>query len=172
MGTLDNRVDVALLQQCARQLPHVSFALVGAVKKHLVDLNSLTTMPNVYLSPPCQFADVPAKVAAFDVGLIPYYINRYTKELSPIKLYEYLALAKPVVATNLPYLAREAAHIRLADTAVSFIAQLETVVSTPPTTTQKVTWRQAALDNSWRKQVNTIEETLQKLQNNRERSHL
>ena len=39
-------------------------------------------------------------MAAFDVCLIPYVLNDYTKKLSPIKLYEYLALGKPVVATN------------------------------------------------------------------------
>ena len=41
-------------------------------------------------------------VAALDVCLIPYRINRYTEALSPIKLHECLAMGRPVVTTDLP----------------------------------------------------------------------
>lgn len=161
VGTMDHRIDDDLLLQCAKQLPHVSFALIGPVKQHQISLDALTSLPNVHLFPPCPAAETPAKMAAFDAGLIPYQINSYTKGLSPIKLYEYLAMEKPIVAMTLPYLKREAAHIRLANTAVSFIDHLKTAVSSPPTAAQKHQWRQVALNNAWSKQVDIIEKKLE-----------
>jgi glycosyltransferase involved in cell wall biosynthesis len=53
---------------------------------------------------PVAYAEVPAVVAAFDVGLIPYAANDYTRNVFPLKLYEYLAAGKPVVASGLPEL--------------------------------------------------------------------
>jgi glycosyltransferase involved in cell wall biosynthesis len=38
------------------------------------------------------------------VALIPYLENDYTRSCFPLKLYEYLAAGKPVVATGLPEL--------------------------------------------------------------------
>ncbi|MCA9925794.1 MAG: glycosyltransferase [Anaerolineales bacterium] len=160
VGTIDNRVDVPLLAACAARLPHVSFVLVGPVKQYLVDIRPLKQLSNVYFFPAVPFEQVPEVIAAFDAGLIPYQVNRYTNGLSPIKLYEYLAMAKPVTATRLPYLEREAAHIALADDADGFVKAVKTAVSTPPTSEQKAAWRQVAEENAWYKQVDTIENML------------
>jgi teichuronic acid biosynthesis glycosyltransferase TuaH len=42
------------------------------------------------------------EVAAAHVGLVPYQVNRLTRGVSPLKLYEYLAAGLPVVATAIP----------------------------------------------------------------------
>jgi glycosyltransferase involved in cell wall biosynthesis len=47
--------------------------------------------------------EVPYWIGAFDVCVAPFFIGRNLKiGLSPLKLYEYLACARPVVATELP----------------------------------------------------------------------
>ena len=160
VGTLDHRVDVTLLQKSAQALPNVSFVLIGPVKQHQINLEALKSLPNVHLFPPCPADKTPTKMAAFDVGLIPYHVNNYTKGLSPIKLYEYLAMEKPIVSMALPYVIREAEHVQVAKTAVSFTEAVKTAVSKPPSPSQKQAWRQVALDNAWSKQVDIIEETL------------
>ena len=35
------------------------------------------------------------------VGLIPFKVTQYTRSTNPLKLYEYLALGKPVVLTDM-----------------------------------------------------------------------
>lgn len=40
------------------------------------------------------------------VGIIPYVINDYTRGVSPLKTYEYLAAGLPVVSTDIPGVAR------------------------------------------------------------------
>jgi glycosyltransferase involved in cell wall biosynthesis len=163
VGTIDDRVDVELLMHCAQGLPEVSFVLVGPVKRHRVKVGPLEDLPNVHLLPPCPHSEVPAIVAALDVSLIPYRITAYTKGLSPIKLYEYLAMGKPVVATDLPYLQREAAHIHIAGTAQDFVMALREVLAHPPTTEDQARWRAAAEAHSWQNQVDEIERLLEPL---------
>lgn len=163
VGTIDDRVDVGLLAHCAQNLPQANFVLVGPVKRHRVNVRPLKELPNVHLLPPCPHAQVPAIVAVLDVCLIPYRVNPYTEGLSPIKLYEYLALGKSVVTTNLPYLRREAAHIRIARAAEEFLAAVRESLAHPPTPEEQIRWRAAAEAQSWTSQVDEIERHLARL---------
>jgi glycosyltransferase involved in cell wall biosynthesis len=61
------------------------------------------------------YEELPRRVAAFDVAVIPYLANAYTRSCFPLKLYEYLAAGKPVVASGLPELDGMAPDVVLAD---------------------------------------------------------
>jgi glycosyltransferase involved in cell wall biosynthesis len=99
-------------------------------------------------------------MAALDVCLIPYVLNDYTRELSPIKLYEYLALGKSVVATNLPYLQREVDYITIAYTASEFIEAIKMALTDPASETEQIRRRNEARLFSWQDQVDQIEQIL------------
>lgn len=157
VGTIDDRVDVGLLAYCARSLPETTFVLVGPVRRHRVDIGPLESLPNVHLLPPCPHSDVPTIVAALDVCLIPYRVNPYTEGLSPIKLYEYLAMGKPVVATDLPYLRREVEHIRIVHTSEEFLAAVQGALAHPTSAKEHARRRAAAGLHSWDRQVDEIE---------------
>lgn len=169
VGTLDDRVDYALLLACAQALPQASLILVGPLKGHRASptqraaLAALQGQANVRLLPPCPPEEAPAYLAAFDVCLIPYGDNAYTRGLSPIKLYEYLAMGKPVVSTPLPYVQREAAHVRLAADSPAFTRAIQEALAHPPDAAQRARWREAALRYSWAAQVDAIEAALQPL---------
>lgn len=163
VGTIDDRVDVELLAYCAKGLPEASFVLVGPVKRHRVNVGPLEELSNVHFLPPCPHAQVPAIAAALNVCLIPYRVNPYTEGLSPIKLYEYLALGKPVVATDLPYLRREAAHIRVAWAREEFLTAVREALARPATAEEQARRRAAAEAHSWEHQVDEIERHLARL---------
>lgn len=160
VGTIDDRVDVELLLHCARALPEATLALIGPTKRHRVDVDPLQNLPNVHLLPPCPHSEAPSTTAALDVCLIPYRINPYTKGLSPIKLYEYLAMGKSVVATDLPYLRREAEHIHIAHSPEEFAAAVGEILARPPTAKERTRWRAVAEAYSWDRQVDEIEHRL------------
>jgi len=160
VGTLDDRVDAQLLADCAVQMPQATFILVGPQKRHRANLRGLQGLDNVRFLPPCPHEQVPAIVNAFDVCVIPYRITPYTQALSPIKLYEYLAMAKPVVATRLPYVEREARNVHIADSAQQFLAALKQALGRPPSAERKTQWRAAAESHSWERQVDAVEELL------------
>ncbi|KKG07958.1 glycosyltransferase family 4 protein [Methanosarcina mazei] len=53
------------------------------------------------------FEEVPKHVAAADICLLPAYKNEIMMNIVPIKIYEYMAMGKPVIATNLPGIQKE-----------------------------------------------------------------
>jgi glycosyltransferase involved in cell wall biosynthesis len=100
------KVDLALVASLADANPARTILLAGPAETALTrQLSALTTRANVVWTGPVPYEELPGIVAAFDVGLIPYVENDYTRNVFPLKLFEYLAAGKPVVATGLPELA-------------------------------------------------------------------
>ena len=46
------------------------------------------------------YEQIPHYGKCFDVGILPWKINRWTEAANPIKLKEYLALGKPIISTS------------------------------------------------------------------------
>jgi glycosyltransferase involved in cell wall biosynthesis len=53
------------------------------------------------------FGEIPGLVAAADVCILPAYDNEIMRDIVPIKMYEYMAMGKPVIATRLPGVVKE-----------------------------------------------------------------
>jgi glycosyltransferase involved in cell wall biosynthesis len=53
------------------------------------------------------FEEIPKHIASADICLLPAYKNEIMMNIVPIKIYEYMAMGKPVIATNLPGLKKE-----------------------------------------------------------------
>jgi glycosyltransferase involved in cell wall biosynthesis len=101
-----SKVDLGILEKVALARPSWTVLIVGPAAREMVEpLTALVRLPNVHWLGRRPYADLPRYVAVFDIGLIPYVSNAYTRSCFPLKLYEYLAAGKPVVATGLPELA-------------------------------------------------------------------
>lgn len=101
-----SKIDFDLLEGLAAGRPDWTLLLIGPARPELRErLARLSTLPNVHWLGPKPYEELPRYIAAFDIGLIPYESNDYTRSCFPLKLYEYLAAGKPVVATGLPELA-------------------------------------------------------------------
>jgi glycosyltransferase involved in cell wall biosynthesis len=81
--------------------PHVRLLLIGdgpereALRERIAHLDCGR---QILMGPRVPHDEVPAHLAAFDVALLPH-CNQHG---SPVKLFEYLAMAKPVVAVRTP----------------------------------------------------------------------
>jgi glycosyltransferase involved in cell wall biosynthesis len=98
IGALYEWIDIDLLTESARALPDMDFLLVGPRHRN-VKLTKLENIPNIKFYPAVEFAKVPETIAGFDVGLIPFKQDLIADCADPLKLYEYLALGKPVVSS-------------------------------------------------------------------------
>jgi glycosyltransferase involved in cell wall biosynthesis len=121
---LPGKVDFELLERLARTRPEWTLLLVGPVPEPERTAR-LRALPNVHLVGARPYAELPRYVAGFDVGLIPYVANDYTRSCFPLKLYEYLAAGKPVVATGLPELAGMEPDVVLAADDEAVLAAVE-----------------------------------------------
>jgi glycosyltransferase involved in cell wall biosynthesis len=64
-------------------------------------VNKLGLSEKVIFAGWVPFNDVPAYVKAIQVAVIPHIINEHTNHTIPHKLFQYIALGKPVVASNI-----------------------------------------------------------------------
>jgi glycosyltransferase involved in cell wall biosynthesis len=119
IGLVSDYVDLELLGHAARRRPQWSFVLIGNVTCPLGALNSL---PNVHLLGGRPYQDLPRYCATFDIGLIPFRMNRLVRAVNPIKLREYLAAGLPVVSTPLEAVLEYAPAVYPAQTVDEFLA--------------------------------------------------
>jgi glycosyltransferase involved in cell wall biosynthesis len=157
VGAVDGyKVDLDLLRASALATPDLSYVLIGPVgtrdpatrADHLV-------LPNVHLLGPRAWRDLPRYVRAFDVAVIPYRLTSYTESCSPLKLYEYLAAGKPVVATDLPGVREAGDLVTIAHGAGQFAAAIRRLAAGPDGGAE----RRAAFAerHSWARRVTDIE---------------
>lgn len=123
----EHKVDVDLIAAIARARPDWRVVLAGPVglglRESTFDVAGMP--PNVELPGLVTRDRLPAFVASFDVGIIPYRQNRYTRGVFPMKVFEYLGAGIPVVSTSLPSLVGEVDHVAFADDAEGFVAAID-----------------------------------------------
>ena len=88
--------DWEALARMAEAFPEAAVVLIGD------DKASHPEMPkNVHFLGLKAQTDLPAYLQRFDVGIIPFKVNKTTQAVSPLKVYEYLASGVPVAAPPL-----------------------------------------------------------------------
>ena len=128
LGLLDARLDVALVTAVARARPDWDVVFVGPTD---AAPDPRLALPNVRRVPAVPYERVPEALAAFDVAILPYVRSELTRSINPLKLREYLASGRPVVATSLPEVARFAPEVHVADDPGAFIAAVEGCLAGP-----------------------------------------
>lgn len=155
------KVDLGLLEYCAVRNPNWSFVCVGPIGKGdtSTDVEPLQKLPNLYFLGGRKYRFVPFYIRKFDVCLIPFNINETTKNSFPIKFFEYLALGKPIVATNLPAL-EDYKHIcRLARDKDMFIKYIEESLHEDSTLSNERI--KTAKKNNWDTRIEEISQIVQ-----------
>ena len=96
-GVIDERFDGRLVAEVAALRPDWQLVLIGPTVK--IDPSELPTGPNIHYLGPKDYQELPAYLAHWDVGIMPFAINEATRFISPTKTPEYLAAGLPVVST-------------------------------------------------------------------------
>ena len=125
-GGVSSCCDFGLLNAVAEGFPEASIVLVGPVT---VDTTRLSR-PNIHLLGRRDYADLPAYVQAFDVGLIPYLLTEWTRAVDPLKLLEYLSAGIPVVSTAIPEVFKYRDWISIASQESEFVQAVSTALHT------------------------------------------
>ncbi len=129
VGQIEYRFDAGLLRFAAQRLPSWSFVLIGPVQPGNAEVEALRGMPNVHFLGLKGRSTIPGYLAHLEAALIPYKINRLTEGIYPLKLHEYLAAGKPVVATPIPSLLGMGDAAYLAGDGPSFVEALRRAIN-------------------------------------------
>jgi glycosyltransferase involved in cell wall biosynthesis len=112
----------------------------------------------VFFHDAVPYAQIPQYMRAFDVCMTPHQLSPFVQSLQPIKLWEYLAAGKPIVATEVSGFRDYPGLVRLANGAEEFCRQL---VAAAGEGNRLAAQRQVvARQNSWRCRVDAIEAVL------------
>lgn len=107
IGAIDAyKLDLPMLERLARATPAWSYVLIGPVGETDpgTEVSGLLDLANVHLLGPRPYALLPAYLAQAAVALLPLRLNEYTRNMFPMKFFEYLAAGCAVVATDIPSL--------------------------------------------------------------------
>jgi len=96
---IESRLDSSLIYHIAELLPEYNFAFVGPEDEHF-QKHSLHKLENVYFLGRKEITELPQYIQYFDVCINPQILNLITEGNYPLKIDEYLAMGKPVVATS------------------------------------------------------------------------
>jgi teichuronic acid biosynthesis glycosyltransferase TuaH len=124
-----SRLDVELLAEAAELRPGWSFVLLGPNELDAGAHARLLTLQNVHHLGVRPHAEIRSFMAALDVGLIPHVVSDFTRSLDPLKLYEYLAAGRPVVATPVGNTADLGDFVAVGATPADFVAACERAVA-------------------------------------------
>lgn len=99
-GNIETRIDYDLLKEVIEFHADKVIVLVGPVTTPDANAAGLPGYPNVIMTGPKKIDELPAYLQYFDCTLIPFRKNTLTKSIYPLKINEYLAAGRPVVATD------------------------------------------------------------------------
>ena len=159
-GAIAGWFDSELVKFCAKAHPEWRFELIGSTFQ--AELLGLEQLPNVRFFGEKPYDELAKYVAEWDVAMIPFKRVALTEATNPVKVYEYLAAGKAIVATDLPELKVRplADWVRTASGAEEFLRALETEVQSAGDVEAAEARRRIARDNSWNARAQDVEQAI------------
>ena len=96
VGTIGKWFDWKLIRRIADSIPTAVVRIVGPI----YSAPPFILPSNVKCEPAVPHREALKLMAQFDIGLIPFKLNRLTASVDPIKYYEYRALNLPIISTR------------------------------------------------------------------------
>jgi len=159
-GLIDKRLDWSWILSAASELPDVTFVLLGPIQ---YKPDSLSRYKNIVVPGQVPVHYLPTIAKHADVLIMPYADNEVTRAMQPLKLLEYLATGKPIVARCLPALKRWDYFLHLCDTAEEFTSLLASLIERPPSHDQLKTRLHLLSQESWQAKAKLFLEWLDDL---------
>lgn len=155
VGMHDSRLDIDALEALALADPSWRIVLIGPVKSGQVDEARLRRHANIHLLGEKPRAELPGYLKGIAVALIPYKANELTRNIFPLKLFEYLAAGVPVVAGGLPELSRFAGAVGIAERPEDYPRLVRTAIAQDGPE-KRATRVALAAENTWDHRVEQI----------------
>ena len=131
-GVIDERLDYALIEAMALARPDWQFVMLGPTAK--IDPAQLPRSANLHWLGMKSYQQLPAYLAGWDVGMMPFARNEATRFISPTKTPEFLAAGIPLVSTAIADVVADWGQdglVEIAGDAPAMIAAIERLLSRP-----------------------------------------
>ena len=162
VGVIQPDLDFPLLERLAAERPEWSLVFVGPEELggERRRFETLIAHPNVHYLGSKPVKDVPLYINSCDVCMMPDLVTNSTaQDCDSLKLYEYLACGRPVVATDLPSVRRFSSVVRIARNANEFLMHVRT--SLEEDSGRAELRKRIASQHSWQQRVAAVSEAIQ-----------
>jgi len=162
-----NGLDLAVeaVAQVCKTIPEAELRVYGGstpyLEKVMEKARALGIQNHVRYMGPRKLEDLVGEIEACDVGVIPNHRNAFTDINTPTRIFEYLALGKPVIAPRTPgiqdYFEPEALFFFDSGNAKELAQRIDEVSSHPVQAMEKAERGQEVyLVHSWQKERETL----------------
>ena len=124
-------------------------------------VSRLPTTENILYVGPVDYHHLPAYGSHFDVCLIPFMPGEVAKTTSPLKLFEYFAMEKPVVATSFMEECVAFPEVFHGDSAQSLSSAIDQALEAGQDPNYKASLRRLADENSWECRAEVLSAAIQ-----------
>lgn len=159
-GALASWFDYELIEEIAKKRPEYQILLIGWKYDDSYDKSNLNSYKNIFTIGPIAYDRLPLYVKYFDVSIIPFKLNDITDSTSPIKLFEYMALNRPIITTDMPE-CRLYKSVLIGKDSNEFIEHIDECLRYTEDKPYFNILKEEALENTWEVKAKKISELLQ-----------
>lgn len=154
IGTISEWFDYELIKSLSEKYPEFLFCIIGPVNKEVKFVQE-NKSKNIIFPGSIPYKEVPNMLNNFDVAIMPFKNNKLVQAVNPVKIYEYLALNKPVIALRYKETEKFSNHIYLYNTIEEFEICLKKALNED--NNLNIDRLNFALSNSWKSRVDEFE---------------
>lgn len=162
-GALANWFDYDMVKKLAKERPDYNIVLLGIKYDGSYDEANLEEYSNIYFLGPKKYDELPYYASHFTICTIPFLVNDITQATSPLKLFEYMALGKPIVTTAMKE-CKKYKSVKIAKNTDEFIKICDDLIDISKNKEDKYfkLLKEEALDNTWETKAELIINLLKK----------
>ena len=98
-GSVSDWLDIQLLHETIKRMPHWHFVFIGKV---VIDISILSELENVIFLGERKHCELPSYSQHWTASMLPFIDNAQIRSCNPLKLKEYLAAGTPIISTKFP----------------------------------------------------------------------
>lgn len=143
IGSIEKWIDFDLIDFLSKNRPDINFLFIGPRR-----IKQVPKRKNIFYIGPVDYEWIPTYCQRFDVCLIPFLKSPFSDSINPVKLFEYLALGKPVVSYRMKELEYYQGVVYLAENKEEFLTLIEKALSESDESIAKMR-KEIARSNDW-----------------------
>lgn len=160
-GALAKWFDYDLVIKLAKERPDYEIVLIGFLYDGSYKNSGIEELSNVHYLGTVPYVELASYAHWFDISTIPFLINDITESTSPVKLFEYMALGKPIVTTNMRE-CRKYKSVMVGKTADEFIELIDKGIKMDKKDEYFKWLKEEALENTWERKAECLHELIMK----------
>ena len=156
-GAFASWFDYDMVSNLAKQRPEYNIVLIGSKYDDSLEKSNIEKLENVYFLGTKDYKILKNYASKFNICTVPFLINDITKATSPLKIFEYMALEKPIVTTAMDE-CKKYKSIFIANSKEEFIEYIDKAVKLNEKENEEYykTLKKEALENTWESKVKDI----------------